>query len=141
MWLDEGDRAAADAGADAGEFRAAPDPDAGTAGTPCETLEAAERAVAAGGEAWRARLGGDVRLHRDGEMPYVGRDAAVAWARVLWSNVKFFPQRVDEAASRDLGATMGGYDAGAEHGTWVRVWKRDVTGRYRIVFESSKRAN
>jgi hypothetical protein len=28
----------------------------------------------------------------------------------------------------------------ADHGTFIRVWKRDVTGRWRIVFETSKTA-
>jgi hypothetical protein len=140
VWLDEG-IALPETWEDAGDFRVAPDPDAGAAGVPAETLDAAERSVAAGGAAWQSRLARDVRLHRDGDMPYAGRDAAIGWARVLWSNVKFFPQRIDEASSHDLGVTMGGYDAGAEHGTWSRVWKRDVTGRYRIVFETSKRAN
>jgi hypothetical protein len=140
VWLDEG-ISLPQTWDNAGDFRVAPDPDTGAAGAPSETLDAAERSVAAGGAAWRARLSHDVRLHRDGEMPFVGRDAASAWAGVLWSNVAFAPLKIDEAASHDLGLTMGGYDAGAEHGTWIRVWKRDVTGRYRIVFETSKRAN
>lgn len=140
VWIDEG-ISLPQTWQDAGDFRVAPEPDAGTTGDPSETLEAAEHSVAAGGASWKSRLGKDMRLHRDGEMPYVGRDAAAQWAGVLWSNVKFFPQRIEEAASHDLGVTMGGYDAGAEHGTWVRVWKRDAAGRYRIVFETSKRAN
>jgi hypothetical protein len=45
----------------------------------------------------------------------------------------------------DLAVVVGGYDAtatgGAEHGTFVRVWKRDVTGRWRIVFETTKKRN
>ena len=45
---------------------------------------------------------------------------------------------------RDIAAvvTLGGYDAvtssGPQHGTWIRVWKRDVTRRWRIVFETTK---
>ena len=34
----------------------------------------------------------------------------------------------------DYLATSG---AGPETGSWVRVWKRDITGRWRIVFETS----
>ena len=40
------------------------------------------------------------------------------------------------SASRSAATTP--HTAGAQHGTWVRVWKRDVTDRWRIVFETSK---
>lgn len=141
VWLDEGVSLPARWNATA-PFRAMPDPDAGTAGTPGETLENAERDVAAGGAAWRARLAGVVRLHREGHMPIVGRDAVVAWAAAEWTSVHYTVIRTEQAGSGDLGVTLGGYDAagaaGTTHGTWVRVWKCDVTGRWRVVFETDK---
>jgi hypothetical protein len=141
VWLDEG-IALPDRWRDATPFQVAPEPDAGTAGTPGEALQAAEQAVAAGGAAWRARLASTVRLHHEGKMPLVGRAAVTAWADATWTSVRYTVVRVEEAAADDLGVALGGYDAtgtlGATHGTWVRVWKRDVTGRWRIVFETSK---
>ena len=141
VWLDEG-IALPDVWSGASEFRALPAPDAGTAGAQGESLEDAEHAVAAGGDAWAARLAASMRLHRDGVMPIDTRDAAVPWARAAWTTVRYTSLRTERAASGDLGVTLGGYDAtsssGPQHGTWVRVWHRDVTNRWRIVFETSK---
>jgi hypothetical protein len=144
VWLDEGITLPT-LWNDASPFRVAPEPDAGTAGEANETIDAAEQAVASGGNSWRARLSADVRLHRNGRMPLVGRDAAVEWAGHFWRSLHYTVIKQEVAGSADLGVTVGGYDAttdaGAEHGTWVRVWKRDVTGRWRIVFETSKSAS
>jgi len=142
VWLDEG-ISLPEVWRDAAPFRAAPEPDAGTEGAAGETIAAAERAVETGGASWRARLAAAVRLHRDGRMPFVGRDRAIAWASSL-STVRYTVVRTEVALSGDLAIALGGYDAtggnGAEHGTWVRAWKRDVTDRWRIVFETSKAA-
>lgn len=143
VWLDEG-VGLPNVWQDASPFRGAPEPDPGSAGGPHESLEEAERAVAAGGAAWSARLAADARLHRDGVMPLVGRDAIVEWAAAAWPSVAYVVARQELAASGDLGVTMGGYDAtargGPDHGKWIRVWKRDVTGRWRVVFETSAKA-
>jgi hypothetical protein len=142
VWLDEGVQLP-QVWQDAAPFRAAPDPDAGTAGTPNETIEAAEHAAADWGIGWHDRLAAEVRLHRQGEMPLTGRDAAAAWRTHAWTAAHATVVTTRVAGSDDLGIAIGGYDgtttAGSpEHGTWVRVWKRDVTARWRIVFEDSK---
>ena len=140
VWLDEG-ITLPQLWDNASPFRVAPDPDAGTAGAAGETFDAAEAAVATGGEAWQQRLGRDVRLHRNGQMPYVGREAVLDWAKTAWPAPHYAVARTLLAASDDLGVALGGYDlAPAEHGIWARVWKRDVTGRWRIVFETSQPA-
>ena len=105
-----------------------------------ETIVDAERSVAAGGETWRGRLAAGIRLHREGKMPFVGRDAAFGWA-TAWETVTYTTLRTEAAASGDLAVVVGGYAAiaaGQERGSYVRVWKRDATGRWRIVFETSK---
>jgi hypothetical protein len=126
---------------DASPFRAAPDPDAGATGFPSETVASAEARVAPGGEAWISSLGADVRLHREGVMPLVGRAAAAAWAQGAWRTVRYDVLQSAVAPSDDLAVVIGDYhattSAGAETGSWVRVWKRDVSGRWRIVFETS----
>ena len=137
VWLDEG-IALPNVWNDASPFRAAPEPDAGTAGGAGESLTDVERTVAQGGDPWRARLAEHVRLHRDGEMPYVDRAAVLEWASRNWTDVRYAVTRSELAGSGDLGITIGGYDRTAEHGTWIRAWKRDVTDRWRIVFETSK---
>jgi hypothetical protein len=145
VWLDEG-VSLPRAWEGASPFRVAPDPDAGTAGQPGEPIDRAERAVAGGGSAWRERLSSGVRLHRAGVMPVVGRDAAIEWASGAWTLVRFTVIRTETAGSGDLAVALGGYQAttaggAAEHGTWARVWKRDVTDRWRIVFETSQNAS
>jgi hypothetical protein len=138
VWLDEG-ISLPSVWQDASPFRIAPEPDLGGVGGMGETIDAAERSVAAGGAAWQQRLAKDVRLHRDGKMPFVGRDDAIAWAQAAWKAVRYTSIRTEVAGSDDLGVTLGGYDATpAEHGTWVRVWKRNHAGEWRIVFETSK---
>ena len=145
VWLDEG-VSLPDVWRDASPFRVAPDPDTGAAATSpqTESIDRAETAVRSGGDAWQARLSATLRLHRDGRMPFVGREAAIAGMAAEWQTVRCTLVRTEAAASGDLAVTIGGYDAvtaaGPEHGTWVRVWKRDVTGRWRIVFETSRKA-
>jgi hypothetical protein len=140
VWLDEG-IALPSVWQDASPFRAAPEPDAGSVGSTNETLEAAEKSVAGVGAAWQSRLAENMRLHRDGVMPLVGRDAITEWARTAWQSVHYIPVRTERAASDDLAIVIGGYDqAPGQHGTYVRVWKRSLTGSWRIVFETSKAA-
>jgi hypothetical protein len=47
--------------------------------------------------------------------------------------------RSEEAGSGDLAVTIGALDsatAAKTQGSWVRVWKRDLGGRWRIVFQT-----
>jgi hypothetical protein len=143
VWLDEGIDLP-DIWRDASEFRAAATPEGGEGGRADETAETAEAEVASGGDRWRQRWSDSVRIHRSGQMPRVGREAAVTWAAATWAEVAFHVVRVETAASNDLAVAIAGYDArttaGAEHGTWVRVWARNAASRWRIVFETSKAA-
>jgi ketosteroid isomerase-like protein len=123
---------------DAAPFAAVPAPDAGTAGTPEETLADAERAVAGGGDAWRDRLAERVHVLHAGGQPIAGRAAALAWAANGWLTARFSDVSVDAAGSDDLGVAWGRYTLAAPRstaGTWVRVWHRDVGGRWRIVVQ------
>jgi hypothetical protein len=139
VWLDEG-LSLPQVWQDASPFRVAPEVDAGTVGETNETIETVERAVAAGGKAWTDRLATGVRYHRNARMPMAGRAAVLEWASTGLNGVKYTVIRTEVAGSNDLAVTLGGYDAPGEHGTWVRMWKRDVTGRWRLVFETSKAA-
>jgi hypothetical protein len=140
VWIDEG-ISLPDVWQDASPFRVAPEPDLGSAGAMNETMAVAERSVAAGGAPWQARLSKDVRLHRDGKMPFVGRDAAIEGAQAAWQSVRYTVIKTEVAGSDDLGVALGGYDAApAQHGIWIRVWKRNHAGEWRIVFETSKAA-
>jgi ketosteroid isomerase-like protein len=124
------------------DFRAAPDPDAGAVGTAGEALAAVEDEVAGGAGPWADRLASGVRLHRDGRMPFEGRDAVLSWSDETWEQIRYTVARIETAESGDLAFVFGGYDGrtstGPERGLWVRAWKRDVTDRWRVVFELSR---
>ena len=136
VWLDEG-ISLPKIWQDAAPFRVAPDPDAGSAGAPDEELASVESNVCSNRDAWRARLAEAVRLHVDGMMPLVGREAVLASPRTAGS-LSCTIVRTEQAASGDLAITIGGFEDAARSasGTWVRVWKRDVTTRWRIVFQT-----
>lgn len=135
VWLDEGIQLP-QIWQGASPFRAAPEPDEGTAGTANEAVADVERAVLADRAAWQARLSTAVRLHRNGAMPIVGREAVTASA-VNQPRVPCTVLHTELAASGDLAIVIGGCErAGKPHASYVRVWKRHVTGRWRIVFQT-----
>jgi hypothetical protein len=136
VWLDEG-ITLPKIWQDAAPFRVAPDPDPGTAGTAGEALASVESSICAGGDAWRTRLAENVRLHVDGLMPIAGREAVLASPRAVSARTCTVV-RTEAAASGDLAITIGGFDDTGRKmsGTWVRVWKRDVSSRWRIVFQT-----
>lgn len=137
VWLDEG-IGLPNIWQGASPFRVAPDPDEGSTGAANETLADAEQSIMSDPAAWRARLATGVRLHRDGVMPLVGRDAVLAWAEKQGAR-RYALIKTEQAGSGDLAITIGAFDAAATsktQGSWVRVWKRDLGGRWRIVFQT-----
>ena len=136
VWLDEG-ITLPQIWQNASPFRVAPDPDEGTTGSANEQITDVEQAIATDEAAWRARLGANVRLHRDGLMPIVGRDAVVEWAKSR--PTRYTLVRSEAAGSGELAFAIGAMNpmaAGKTAGSFVRVWKRDVGGRWRIVFQT-----
>jgi len=137
VWLDEG-IGLPNIWQGASPFRVAPDPDEGSTGTASETLADVEQSIMSDAAAWRARLATGVRVHRDGVMPLVGRDAVLAWAEKQGAR-RYTLIKTEQASSGDLAITIGAFDAAATsktQGSWVRVWKRDLGGRWRIVFQT-----
>lgn len=138
VWLDEGINLP-QVWQGAAPFRVAPDPDTGATGTSSETVDQAEASIAASRDAWLARLGKDVRLHINARMPIVGREAVTSTPP---AEMRYRVLRTEAAASGDLAVTIGSFDmvrgSGPTHGTWVRVWKRDITAHWRIVFQTEK---
>jgi len=141
VWLDEG-ISLPKIWQDAAPFRVAPDPDPSAIGADGETLAAVESTVCSDREAWRARLSDNVRLHVDGMMPFVGREAVSNSPHATGPRTCTVIH-TEAAASGDLAVTLGGFDDSSRSasGTWVRVWKRDLTGRWRIVFQTETDRN
>jgi ketosteroid isomerase-like protein len=138
VWLDEGVNLP-QVWQGAAPFRVAPDPDTGEAGTASETVAQAEAAVSVGRDAWAARLGKDVRWHINASMPIVGRDAVTSAPPI---EMRYRVLRSEVAGSGDLAVTIGSFErvrgGGPTRGTWVRVWKRDLSAHWRIVFQTEK---
>ena len=140
VWLDEGIRFP-QIWQNASPFRVAPDPDPGKEGAPNETLADAERAMTADASAvhtrFTERLSAHARFHRDGQMPVVGREAIVEWLRAHPSTSACRVLQTESAASGDLAVVIGACaPAKGKPTSYVRVWKRDVTGKWRIVFQT-----
>ena len=81
----------------------------------------------------------DVRLMRSGAFPALGVDSVTASttaARVTW----WVPVEATTASSGDLGYTRGTYVVTLpgnkrESGDYVRVWKRDASGAWRVAVD------
>lgn len=95
-------------------------------------------------------LSEDARIYRDNLKPLIGRKAIDEWlqdySRKLAGEpnlVKIQPIKADVASSNDLGYSYGSYEMAPRHapqtaalrGYYVRAWKRDEKGSWRIVFD------
>jgi ketosteroid isomerase-like protein len=72
----------------------------------------------------------DVRLYREGNLPFIGRPAAVKALQAAKGEVSWTTSGGDVSRSGDLGYTYGTYkitDASqvTEHGSYVRIWKKE----------------
>ncbi len=91
-----------------------------------------------GGEAWRKFLSDDARIHRDEIFPMVGKQAFSGWVEKQSASISGEPIKADMSASADFGYSYGKYEIKSEKpekGYYVRVWKLDAKGNWRIVFD------
>src|SRR6266478_4595379 len=91
---------------------------------------------------WEPILADDARLFRENSFPAVGKQAALALLSTKKGILRWQPTMADISHSGDLGYTYGTYDLkGAsadqkpEHGNYVRVWKRQMNGRWKVVID------
>ena len=87
-------------------------------------------------------LSGEARLHRDRLLPMTERDAIRTYLSSRLATLSWTPIKSDVAQSADLGYSYGSYElkfAGTnkiEKGYYVRVWKRDGRGNWRLVLDT-----
>jgi ketosteroid isomerase-like protein len=92
-------------------------------------------------KAYQATMADYGRIHRNGRLPVVGKAAIRAFLAEKAMTIKGEPMFADVAASADLGYTYGKFewqDKGAAQvtkGYYVRAWKRDVKGTWKIVID------
>ena len=99
------------------------------------TLSARKSATAAFG----SYLAQDVRMLRQNVAPAVGKENALVFVSGTAGTLTWKPALADIAASGDLGYTYGLYelkkgDVTVEHGSYVRVWKKE-SGKWRVVID------
>lgn len=85
------------------------------------------------------------RLHRQGMLPMIGRDAIRAFLSQKSLSASWEPMGADIARSGDLAYVYGSYElkdnprAGAtiEKGYYARVWKRMADGKWKLALETT----
>ena len=89
--------------------------------------------------AFDSYLAGDARVLRQNVAPAVGKENALVLISGSAGTLTWKPTMADVSASGDLGYTYGAFDlkrgdAIIEHGSYVRVWKKDGNG-WRVVID------
>jgi ketosteroid isomerase-like protein len=85
-------------------------------------------------KAFTAFASPEVRLYRANNLPFIGREAAEAQLAKTTGQVKWTLVGGDVSQAGDLGYTHGTYEAANEHGSYVRIWKKE-NGQWRIVMD------
>ncbi|MBL0142817.1 MAG: nuclear transport factor 2 family protein [Betaproteobacteria bacterium] len=109
---------------------------------PSSSIAAAEaqfasRASDAGdAAAYAAAASSSIRMYREGQAPFLGRDAALGSPAARESRTAWFLEAHEVSASGDLGYAWGRYGprGAATAGHYVRVWRRESQG-WRIALD------
>jgi ketosteroid isomerase-like protein len=93
-------------------------------------------------KAFHSYLADDARVLRDNSSPAVGKAAALAATSSKSGVLTWRPTTANISRSGDLGYTYGTYEfkptsasEKSEHGNYVRVWKRDARGHWKVVID------
>jgi ketosteroid isomerase-like protein len=84
----------------------------------------------------------ETRLDRNDWLPIVGRAAIQSYLAQNPGEFKWEPIKSDVSQSNDLGYTYGNYEIksaksnGVEKGYYVRVWKRNEKGQWKVVLDT-----
>jgi ketosteroid isomerase-like protein len=111
-------------------------------GTEREFLKAAEASGVM--KAFLDFMSEDARLHRNGIFPLAGKDSIRTYFSGKAIRLAWEPIKADVSQSDDLGYTYGSYEqkeegaaAVAEKGYYVRVWKRNKEGKWKLVLDTT----
>ena len=97
-------------------------------------------AAAAGDDVVRAYsvwLTGTARVYRDGLQPLTTPDAIAKHLASVPAPTTWEPIASEVSASADLGYSYGRYSGGEQRGHYVRMWKRQADGAWKIVLDVS----
>ena len=82
----------------------------------------------------------DIRLYRNGSLPFIGREASVGALSSVTGQYKSEPISGEVSSVADFGYTHGTYDLTdetkkvIEHGSYVRIWRK-VDYRWKIILD------
>jgi ketosteroid isomerase-like protein len=99
---------------------------------------------AGAGKAFSTFSTDDVRVHRNGRAPITGVNAVHAFVAEKPFSMSGEPIKSDVAESDDFGYTYGSYELQytnsqeTEKGYYVRTWKRDAQGNWKLVLDVAK---
>jgi ketosteroid isomerase-like protein len=87
----------------------------------------------------------DARLHRNGMFPLTGKDSIRTYFSGKAIRLAWEPIKADVSQSNDLGYTYGSYELKDENGAansiekgyYVRVWKRNREGKWKVVLDTT----
>jgi ketosteroid isomerase-like protein len=83
----------------------------------------------------------DARLHRNGVFPVIGKSSIRAYFSEKNLTATWEPMYSDMATLGDLGYTYGSYEVkekeAVEKGYYVRVWKRQAGGEWKVVLDTT----
>jgi ketosteroid isomerase-like protein len=88
-------------------------------------------------------LSDDARVHRNDMFPLTGKDSIRAFFAGKRMTLTWEPIKADVSQSNDLGYTYGSYElkegsaATLEKGYFVRVWKRNKDGKWKIALDTT----
>jgi ketosteroid isomerase-like protein len=110
------------------------------------SLAAADRALNAAArssiaDAYAQSAAPAIRLHRNGNLPFEGRDRTIAFLKTQPAFTAAETMYTETARSADLGYTWGSYetaagaDGKARGGHYARVWVRQADGTWRVVLD------
>lgn len=87
-------------------------------------------------------LADDVRLYRMNAFPVLGKTATRTALMAKPGTIAWQTTKGDVSSSGDLGYTYGTYEfkaggdeKGAENGNYMRIWKRQANGKWRVVLD------
>jgi ketosteroid isomerase-like protein len=92
-------------------------------------------------KAFAAYSSPEVRLYREGHLPFIGRAAAVKGLANSKGNYAWKQLGGDAAVSGDLGYTHGTYEVAdaakkvIEQGSYVRIWRKTDAGEWQIALD------
>ncbi len=114
-------------------------------GAQAEGLREAEQAFAAAAgkglaDAYARWMSPHARLHRNGHAPFTALAPIREYLATQPPSGAWQTLHAETSAAKDMGFTYGSYDlmkedAVAEKGYYMRVWKRNPQGEWRLVFE------